>query len=283
MQELASDTERTLRFYFSDIAASEPLSREEEVRLSARIKKGDIAARDQLVQANLNFVIHIAKKYQRAGLPFADLISAGNLGLLTAARHFDGSKGFKFISYAVWWVRQSIHEAINTHNRTVRIPTNKLHLLRDINTASKRLGQELAREPAVEELSEELDISAQEIRDALCSTQMVRSLDEPLSQDDERDLLGLLADTVQTLPDAEVLQTSKKEHIGRLLEHLDARERRVIRLSYGLDGDKSFTLEYIGRQLGITRERVRQIQKKAFNKLRRALTTQESLELVRDY
>ena len=283
MQETTMDTQRTLRFYFKDIASSKPLSRQEEVELSNRIKQGDLEARDQLVQANLNFVIHFAKKYQRAGLPFADLISAGNLGLLNAARHFDDDKGLKFISYAVWWVRQAIHEAIDAHNRTVRVPTNKLHLLRDINNASKQLGQELAREPAVEELSEDLEISAQEVRDVLCSTQTVHSLDEPLSQDDERNLLNLLADTVQPLPDAEALHASKKQHVERLLQRLNPRERRVICLSYGLDGDKAFTLEYIGKQLGVTRERVRQIQKKAFNTLRRALPAQEMLELVRDY
>ena len=153
MLETLGDRESALRSYFDDIAHSEPLSREREVELSARIENGDMEARDELVQANLRFVIDVAKNYQNRGLTFADLISAGNLGLMTAAERFDGTRGYKFISYAVWWIRQSILQTIAEHVRTVRLPLNKLSLLKDISKASRRLGQGREEEPDVEEIA----------------------------------------------------------------------------------------------------------------------------------
>ena len=158
MQEVLNDEESTLRLYFDDIADSKPLSREKEVELAALITAGDQAARDQLVQANLRFVIDVAKNYQNRGLSLSDLISAGNLGLLTAAERFDGTKGYKFISYAVWWIKQSILQTIAEHARTVRLPLNKLSLLKDISKASRRLGQGREGDPDIEEIAQELDI-----------------------------------------------------------------------------------------------------------------------------
>mgnify|MGYP006170536385 FL=1 len=194
IQEILSDEENTLRLYFDDIAESRPLSREREVELSARIQEGDMEARDELVQANLRFVIDVAKNYQNRGLSLSDLISAGNVGLLTAAERFDGTKGYKFISYAVWWIKQSILQTIAEHARTVRLPLNKLSLLKDISKASRKLGQGRESEPDVEEIAAELDVPAQEILDTMLSARTVRSLDESFEEDDERSLLNILAD-----------------------------------------------------------------------------------------
>ena len=178
VQELLNDEERTLRLYFDDIADSKPLSREKEVELAARIKEGDIQARDELVQANLRFVIDVAKNYQNRGLSLADLISAGNVGLMTAAERFDGTKGFKFISYAVWWIKQSILQTIAEHARTVRLPLNKLSLLKDISKVSRKLGQGRETEPEIEEIAAALDVSPQEVQDTILSARTVRSLDQ---------------------------------------------------------------------------------------------------------
>ena len=256
MQEILSDEENTLRLYFDDIADSRPLSREREVELSARIQEGDMQARDELVQANLRFVIDVAKNYQNRGLSLSDLISAGNVGLLTAAERFDGTKGYKFISYAVWWIKQSILQTIAEHARTVRLPLNKLSLLKDISKASRRLGQGRESEPGIEEIAAELDVPAEEVLETMLSARSVRSLDESFEEDDERSLLNILADNTQATPDDNVLHTSARTQLEEVLESLDERELRIIRLYFGLDGSEALTLEQIGGLMGLTRERV---------------------------
>ena len=208
MKEIFSDDDTTLRLYFDDISDSRPLSREVEVELSAKIMSGDMQARDRLVQANLRFVIDVAKKYQNRGLSLPDLISAGNVGLLTAAERFDGTKGYKFISYAVWWIRQSILQTIADHARTVRLPLNKLSLLKDIAKVSRRLGQGREADPDVDEIAAELDLPAQEVMDTMLSARSVRSLDEAFEDDDERSLLSILVDNRQEAPDVDVLRAS---------------------------------------------------------------------------
>ena len=268
MQEALSDEDRTLQLYFHDITGSIPLSREREVGLSVRIQQGDLVARDELVQANLRFVVDIAKNYQHRGLPFCELISAGNLGLLTAAERFDGTKGFKFISYAVWWIRQSILQTIADQVRTVRLPLNKLGLLRDIAKVSRRLGQGREHEPDVEEIAAELEVSVEEVMNTLLSARGTLSLDEAFGGDDERSLFSTIEDTRQESPDAAVLRESAREQLQGVLSSLDERELRIIRLYFGLDGEEMLTLEQIGAGLGITRERVRQLKERAFSKLR---------------
>ncbi|HIC69780.1 MAG TPA: RNA polymerase sigma factor RpoD/SigA, partial [Candidatus Latescibacteria bacterium] len=258
MLETLGDRESALRSYFDDIAHSEPLSREREVELSARIENGDMEARDELVQANLRFVIDVAKNYQNRGLTFADLISAGNLGLMTAAERFDGTRGYKFISYAVWWIRQSILQTIAEHVRTVRLPLNKLSLLKDISKASRRLGQGREEEPDVEEIAQELDLPADVVTDAILSARPVSSLDGAFEDDEKRSLLNVLADTTQKSPDSAVMRESAREQLEGVLESLDDREQRIIRLYFGLDGKEALTLEQIGSLIGVTRERVRQ-------------------------
>jgi RNA polymerase primary sigma factor len=280
IQEILSDEETTLRLYFDDIADSRPLSREREVELAARIQEGDMVARDELVNANLRFVIDVAKNYQNRGLSLSDLISAGNVGLLTAAERFDGTKGYKFISYAVWWIKQSILQSIAEHARTVRLPLNKLSLLKDISKASRKLGQGREGEPAIEEIARELDIPEQEILDTMMSARSVRSLDESFEEDDERSLLNILSDENQATPDSHVLETSARAQLEEVLESLDERELRIIRLYFGLDGSESLTLEQIGGLMGLTRERVRQLKERALGKLRHPARYQALLALI---
>ena len=280
IQEILSDEENTLRLYFDDIAESRPLSREREVELSARIQDGDMVARDELVQANLRFVIDVAKNYQNRGLSLLDLISAGNLGLLTAADRFDGTKGYKFISYAVWWIKQSILQTIAEHARTVRLPLNKLSLLKDISKASRKLGQGRESEPDIEEIAAELDVPPEEVLETMLSARSVRSLDESFEEDDERSLLNILADNTQATPDDKVLHTSARTQLEEVLESLDERELRIIRLYFGLDGSEALTLEQIGGLMGLTRERVRQLKERALGKLRHPTRYQALLALV---
>ena len=282
MQEALSDEESTLRLYFDDIAESRPLSREREVELSARIQEGHRDARDELVQANLRFVIDVAKNYQNRGLPLADLISAGNVGLLTAAERFDGTKGYKFISYAVWWIKQSILQSIAEHARTVRLPMNKVSLLKDISKTARRLGQGREAEPDVEEIAQELDVSAEEVRETLLSARAVRSLDEAFTEDDERSLFNILADPHQASPDTEVLSASARTQLESVLTNLDERELRIIRLYFGLDGHEALTLEQIGSLIGVTRERVRQLKERALSRLRHPSRHQSLKTLTED-
>ena len=267
MQNL-HDEESTLRLYFDDIAESTPLSREREVELAERIKKGDMRSRDEMIRANLRFVVDVAKKYQNRGLSLSDLISAGNLGLITAADRFDGTKGYKFISYAVWWIRQSILQTLAEHVRTVRLPLNKVSLLKDISKASRKLGQNRQGDPDVEEIAQELDVPAEEVLETILSARSVCSLDESFTDDDERSLLNTLPDQSLEAPDADVLRESARVQLENALNTLDERELRIIRLYFGLDGNEALTLEEIGDMMNLTRERIRQLKERALSKLR---------------
>jgi len=267
-RDILEDEKSILRLYMDDITDSRPLSREREVELAARIHEGDIEARNELVQANLRFVIDVAKKYQNRGLSFSDLINIGNLGLLAAAERFDGIRGYKFISYAVWWIKQSILHAITEHARTVRLPLNKLTLLNDISKMSRELGQGRDSNPDVEEIAAELDVPVEEVREAMLSARTVRSLDEGSGEDDERNLLGILADEKQEALADSLFDEEIRKQIDAVLNHLDERERYIIRLYFGLDGNEVLTLKQIGSLLGLTRERVRQLKVQALIKLR---------------
>jgi len=268
VQDMLGDEKDLLRLYLDDIAESKPLSREREVALAERIKDGDMEARDELVQANLRFVIDVAKNYQNRGLSLSDLISAGNLGLITAAERFDGTKGYKFISYAVWWIRQSILQTIAEDARTVHLPANKLSLLKDISKVSRRLSQGRESDPGIEEIAAELDIQADEVLETILSARAVRSLDEVFTEEDERSLLDTLVDERQETPDDSILNKEAERQIDIALYHLDERERYIIRLYFGLDGNEVLTLEQIGGLMGLTRERVRQLKERSLAKLR---------------
>ena len=282
MKEALNEEEGMVRAYFNDITNSKPLSREREVALAARIQQGDLQARDELVQANLRFVVDVAKRFQNRGLPLCELISAGNLGLITAAERFDGAKGFKFISYAVWWIRQSILQTIAEQGRTVRLPLNRLALLSDISRVSQRLRQGQEHPPEIDEIAAELEVSAEMVLDTMTSARIVCSLDRPFEESDTRSLIELLGDTTQESPDAEVLRESTREILENMLKTLDARELRILCLYFGLDGEESITLEQIGRILHLTRERVRQLKERALSKLRHPARTPALRALVED-
>lgn len=262
------DMEDSLGSYLGEIANSKPLSAAEEVALARRIKAGDQTARNQLVEANLRFVVSVAKEYQNRGLPLADLISAGNMGLITAAERFDEEKGFKFISYAVWWIRQAILQTLAEQSRTVRLPLNKIGLLYKISKASRQLMQERADEPEPEDIAAELDVPVEEVKETILCGRSVRSLDATFREEEEHSLLDVLPDDRQESPEIEVMKGCLRVQIECALDSLVGREAEILRLYFGLDGEEPMTLDQIGARFGLTRERVRQIKEKALHRLR---------------
>ena len=258
----------SLDLYLRDISASKPLSGAEEIELARLIKKGNQRARDQLVSANLRFVVSVAREYQNHGVPLSDLISAGNVGLMTAAERFDGTRGFKFISYAVWWIRQAIHQSLAQDSRVVRLPINRIDLLHNISKVSRELRQNTEKEPEPEVIAKELGVSEEMVKDTLLRARDVWSLDASFKEDDEHSLINILPDTSQQAPDTEVVEDSVKIQVEEVLESLDDREQEVLRLYFGLGDDEPMTLEEIGVRFNLTRERVRQIKEKALRRLR---------------
>jgi RNA polymerase primary sigma factor len=258
----------SLEKYLSDIAKEEMISPEEEIVLAKKIREGDEHALDQLTRANLRFVVSVAKQYQNQGLTLPDLINEGNLGLIKAAKRFDETRGFKFISYAVWWIRQSIMQAISEHARIVRLPVNQLGSLTRINKAFTKLEQEFEREPSLEELAELTELTVDKISDAFrISTKQV-SVDAPLLNGEESSLLDVLQNNEVAQADTIMMNQSLKKEIEKSLNVLDDKERDVITLFFGLESEQSYTLEEIGDKYNLSRERVRQIKEKALRKLR---------------
>ena len=282
MRETIAPEGTSVRRYFDDIADSKPLSRERELSLSARIKDGDMAARDEPVWANLRFVVDVATNFQHRGLSLLELVSAGNLGLLIAAEHFDGGRGVKFISYAVWWIKQSIQQTLDEQARTVRLPTNKTALLRHIAKASGQLSQQLEAEPTVEEIATELGVPSEEVLATTGSARAARSLEATFDEDDEYSLLNTLMDTSQDAPDADALCQSAKALLTVVLNGLSEREHRILRLYFGLEGGEALNLEQIGALLGVTRERIRQIKETALNQLRHPSRARALMDLIED-
>jgi RNA polymerase primary sigma factor len=263
--------ESSLDQYLKEISAYPLLAREDEVELATRIRQGDEEALDKLVRSNLRFVVSVAKKYQNQGVALGDLINEGNLGLIRAAHKFDETKGIKFISYAVWWIRQAILQALAEQSRIVRVPLNRAGALHRIGRRSSTLLQELGREPTVEELADELDLSEEEIERTLAISQTHLSLDAPLTPGEDNRLLDYLPDQFSAGPDDETYERALASTVEEALGTLKEREARVLRLYFGLeDGRDPMTLEEIGALLGITRERVRQIKEKALLRLRHA-------------
>jgi RNA polymerase primary sigma factor len=262
--------ESSLDQYLKEISAYPLLKREEEVELAKRIRDGDEEALDKLVRSNLRFVVSVAKKYQNQGVALSDLINEGNLGLIRAAHKFDETKGIKFISYAVWWIRQAILQALAEQSRIVRVPLNRAGALHRIGKRSAALLQELGREPTVEELADELDLSEDEVRRTLSLSQTHLSLDAPLTPGEDNRLLDYLPDQFAPGPDDETYDRALMDTVEEALGTLKEREAKILRLYYGLDSQEPMTLEEIGSILGITRERVRQIKEKALLRLRHA-------------
>lgn len=253
--------------YLQDIGHEEMISAEEEVRLAQLIKKGDREALEKLTRANLRFVVSVAKQYQNQGLSLPDLIDEGNLGLIKAAEKFDETRGFKFISYAVWWIRQSIMQAIAEHGRLVRLPVNQMGSMNKINKAMYQFEQENERQPSVNEIAEHTDLPEERIADVMKISRRQVSMDAPLGDADGTSLLDMLPNTSSPNADEELVLESLRDEISTALKALNERERNVVEAFFGI-GQPVSTLEEIGARYGMTRERARQIKEKALRKLR---------------
>ena len=254
--------------YLQEIGKVELISAEEEVELAQRIKQGDKIALEKLTKANLSFVVSVAKQYQNQGLSLPDLINEGNLGLIKAAQRFDETRGFKFISYAVWWIRQSILQALAEQSRIVRLPLNKIGSINKINKTYAKLEQEFEREPNAEEIAEVLEITEQEVKESMKNAGRHISMDAPLVQDEDNTMYDVLKSEEAPTPETELLYESLRKEIDRAISTLTQREQDVVRMYFGLSGSHPMTLEEIGEKFDLTRERVRQIKEKAIRRLK---------------
>ena len=272
-------TKQSIEKYLEEIGGYSPLPPEEEIRLARLIRKGDAAALDKLVKANLRFVISVAKEYQGQGLPLQDLISEGNLGLIKAAQRFDETRGFKFISYAVWWIRQSILQALAEQSRVVRLPLNRVGAINKIGRALEQLEKAFGREPSMDEVAIKMEMTAYEVADVLKTSARHLSLDEPFKEEDGNNLLDVIESDRYAPPDSTLMKESLQVEINKVLSTLKEREAEIIKLYFGLDGDRPLTLEEIGEHFQLTRERVRQIKEKALRRLRH----RSRLEPLRKY
>jgi len=261
---------KSLDQYLQEIGKVDLLTPDQEIDLAIKIKKGDKLAQENLIKANLRFVVSVAKQFQNQGLSLGDLINEGNIGLIKAAQRFDETRGFKFISYAVWWVRQSIMQAIADQSRVVRLPLNRVGNLTKISKAYRDLEQEYERKPTTDELAKILDMTTDEVAYALQISGRHVSMDAPLKSGDENknSLMDVLPNEHQPLPDKDLMKESLKNEVTNILSTLDEREAEVIRLSFGIGSNQKATLEEIGDKFNLTRERIRQIKENALRKLR---------------
>lgn len=271
--------EEVLQRYLREVSRQDMISADEEAVLAKRIREGDKEAVLRLAEANLRFVISVAKQYQNHGLPLTDLISEGNLGLLKAAERFDERRGFKFISYAVWWIRQTIAAAITDHSRTVRLPSNQMAALRSLNKSKALLEQELEREPSPDELAELMDLDASRIDQLHKISAFPRSFDAPTSDDSSQTLVDIFIDPDPDNPDQFANNEYKQEKVRHILSILSERERNIVCAYYGIGLDGNKTLDEIGSVMGLTRERVRQIRENAVRKMRTRSSDQPALLL----
>ncbi|MCS7027988.1 MAG: sigma-70 family RNA polymerase sigma factor [Bacteroidia bacterium] len=267
-KQITNRESQSLDKYLQEIGKVDLLTPDEEVELAQRIREGDQAALEKLTKANLRFVVSVAKQYQNQGLSLGDLINEGNLGLIKAAKRFDETRGFKFISYAVWWIRQSILQALAEQSRIVRLPLNRVGALNKIGKAFSQLEQEFEREPSPHELAEVLDLTAEEVADTLKISGRHISMDAPFVQGEENRLLDVLENEETPRPDHVLIAESLRAEVERALEMLTEREAEVIRLYFGIGIEHSLTLEEIGERFNLTRERVRQIKEKAIRRLK---------------
>ena len=266
-KQITNRSSGTLDKYLSDIAKETLLTADEEVELAQRIKAGDQVALDKLVRSNLRFVVSVAKQYQNQGLSLQDLINEGNLGLVKAAQRFDETRGFKFISYAVWWIRQSILQAIAEQSRIVRLPLNQVGSVNKINKIANRFEQEHERRPSADEIGDFVDLPEDKIEDALKVSTRHVSMDAPFADGEENSLLDILPNNDSPDTDFELVMESLRNEINRALLTLNERERHIIEAFFGIN-QPEMTLEEIGEKFGLTRERVRQIKEKAIRRLR---------------
>jgi RNA polymerase primary sigma factor len=267
-KQITNRESQSLDKYLQEIGKVDLLTPDEEVELAKRIREGDQFALEKLTKANLRFVVSVAKQYQNQGLSLGDLINEGNLGLIKAAQRFDETRGFKFISYAVWWIRQSILQALAEQSRIVRLPLNRVGSLNKISKTFSDLEQKFEREPSPEELAEVLELSTNEVVDTLKISGRHVSMDAPFVQGEENSLLDVLENDSQEKPDTGLINDSLRKEVQRALSTLTQREADVVIYYFGLNGEHPLTLEEIGEEFNLTRERVRQIKEKAIRRLR---------------
>ena len=263
-----NESNRSLSRYLEEIGDFEPLNPDREVELAIKIKQDDHNALEELVKANLRFVVSVAKDYQGQGLPLTDLINEGNLGLIKAAGRFDETRGFKFISYAFWWIRQSILQALAEHSRIVRLPLNRVGTISKITKTAEKLEAEIERSPNEKEIGRQLNMTSDEVIDAMRISRRHQSLNAPFRDGDKNSLIDIIKDDNQIEPDAPLMNDSLKDEIRNSLETLKDREKMVIKLYFGIERDYALTLNEIGEEFNLTRERVRQIKEKAIRRLR---------------
>ncbi len=267
-KQITNRESQSLDKYLQEIGKVDLLTPDEEVELAKRIKEGDQIALEKLTKANLRFVVSVAKQYQNQGLSLGDLINEGNLGLIKAAQRFDETRGFKFISYAVWWIRQSILQALAEQSRIVRLPLNRVGSLNKISKTFSELEQKFEREPSPEELADVLEVTTAEVVDTMKISGRHVSMDAPFVQGEENSLLDVLENDAEEKPDQGLMTDSLRREVQRALSTLTQRESDVIALYFGLNGEHAMTLEEIGEKFNLTRERVRQIKEKAIRRLR---------------
>ena len=263
-----NESNRSLSRYLEEIGDFEPLNPDREVELAIKIKQDNHSALEELVKANLRFVVSVAKDYQGQGLPLTDLINEGNLGLIKAAGRFDETRGFKFISYAVWWIRQSILQALAEHSRIVRLPLNRVGTISKITKTAEKLEAEIERSPNEKEIGRQLNMTSDEVIDAMRISRRHQSLNAPFRDGDKISLIDIIKDDNQIEPDAPLMNDSLKDEIRNSLETLKDREKMVIKMYFGIERDYALTLNEIGEEFNLTRERVRQIKEKAIRRLR---------------
>lgn len=277
MSDFSVSSNQTLENYFKEISEYSLLSAEDEVDLARQIKQGDQSSLNRLVNANLRFVVSVAKSYQNHGLSLEDLINEGNLGLMKAAYRFDETRGFKFISYAVWWIRQSILQAIAEKTRLVRLPLNRVGTLTKIGKVYSALEQEFERAPTPSEIADVLDLDSEEVGDTIKKAAHSVSMDSPLGSNSKNNrLVDIIQNNQEPDPDSDIMEESLSEDVKHILNSLPNREATILKLYFGLDGERPHTLEEVGVKFKLTRERVRQIKEKAIEKLRHS-SRKESL------
>jgi RNA polymerase primary sigma factor len=276
VREISTDS---LQLFLKDVGKVDLLTAAQEVELAKRIERGDHRAKQEMVEANLRLVVSIAKKYRNQGLPFLDLIQEGTIGLVRAAEKFDHRKGFKFSTYATWWIRQAVARALADKARTIRMPVHIVEKLNKIVRTERKLRAELGREPYAWEIGDELELDADEVESIRRSSQPPVSLEKPVGDDEESEFGHFLTDENEALPDEVAEEQLRKAALRRVLSCLSPRERRVLELRYGLDGEHPRTLDEVGRTFNVTRERIRQIENQSLKKLR-ALAEAQSLKDV---
>lgn len=267
MAEIRMQRSENLSLYFRDLLALKPLSKKEEAELTVQMRQGSQTAREKLISANLRFVVSIARQYQNCGVCLEDLVSAGNQGLITAVDKFDETRGFKFISYAVWWIRQAIYVSLASDNRTIRLPANRVDLLNRISQILKTWRQDHKSDPKPEDIAKILEVSVEMVKDTVIQAQEIQSLDAIFQGDHNMSLINVLSDPKQPLPDTDAIENSVRNQVIKVLNTLSPREIEIIRLYFGMGGENSLTLEEIGERFNLTRERVRQIKAKALRHL----------------